>query len=259
MLLSTLAAVVLMQEPAPQAVSQDWALIEAPDRNAVLAVTSFDSGIILSARCVNGIYDVTINGLPRSRTVSRELRVSIGNQAMETETWTVGDDPTAAFSRLPAFLARRLAKGGQLQIGVPGAGGRPGTRYVMDLPPSPTVLQQTLTACGRPLVDPRDQDMDPNAPDGLSGGVTWGVMPRVPLPDSVNGRYVENASVSVSCVVTSEGRLRDCVIESEHPPGYRFGAAVSRALRGGRVRLTEDGGPPLEGRLVTFTVVFSES
>lgn len=250
---------ILVQEPVPTPASQDWALVERPDRNTVMAVTAFDSGIILTSRCVNGAFEVTINGLPPARSgFSRELRVAVGEEELQTQTWTVGADRSAAFSRLPAFLARRLAKGGQLQIAVPGPRDWPSIRYVMDLPPSPAVLEQTLSACGRPLIDARDIQMSANAPDGLSDGIDWVSMPAIVPPDSVNGRYVTRGSVSVSCLVTAAGRLRDCLVESEHPAGYRLGQAVLGSVQGGRVRSTADLVGSLEGKLVVFTVNFRE-
>lgn len=248
----TFAASAQAQEPA----GQDWALVEAPERNAVIAVTSFDNGIVLAGRCVDGVYDVTVAGLPAARGVSRLIRVSVGEEPLAQETWTVAADPAIAFSRLPAPFARRLAAGGKLQISIPGESGQRGTRYVMDLPPSPSTLETTLTACGRPLVDARDAGLDRDAADGLSGGLEWAVRPRLEMPDSVRGRYVPNASVTTSCVVAATGALTDCVIESEHPGGYGYGREVVRALRSGRVRsLTPD--TTLGGRFVVFTVKFT--
>lgn len=242
---------------AQETATQDWALVEAPERNAVIAITRFDNGITLAGRCVNGVYDVAVTGLPPARGLSRVVRVSVGEEALTQETWTVGEDRTIAFSRLPAPFARRLAVGGQLQIAVPGTGGQRGTRYVMDLPPSPETLERTLSACGRSLIDPRDANLDRDAPDGLSAGLDWALRPRIELPDSVRGRYVTHATVTVSCSVAATGALTDCVIESEHPGGYGHGREVVRALRSGRVRSpTPD--IALGGQLVIFTVRFSD-
>lgn len=261
MLLAALAVVGLLSQepaPAPQPTGQDWTIVQTDDANALVAMTAFDSGIILTSRCINGAFDVTVFGLPPARGYSRELRVAVGDEEPRPQTWTIGSDRTAAFSRLPAFLARRLAEGGQLQIAVPGSPGQPGRRYVMELPPSPEVLERTLSACGRPLVDPRDRDLEPNAPDGLSGGMGWVIIPNVVHSGIANGRTLVSASVSVSCVLTAEGRMRDCVIESEHPPGFRLGQAVLRGLYNARVRPDPGSTLPLEGRMVTFTIVFRD-
>ena len=247
------AAAARAQEPA----GQDWALVEAPERNAVIAITSFDNGITLAGRCVNGVFDVTVAGLPPARGYSRIVRVSVGDEDLKQETWTVGADPAIAFSRLPARFARRLAIGGRLQIAIPGTDGQRGTRFVMELPPSPATLERTLTACGRPLVDPRDVNLDRDAPDGLSGGLDWALRPRIELPDSVRGRYITRATVTTSCLVAETGALTDCVIESEHPGGYGHGREVVRSLRTARVRsLTPE--ISLGGQMVTFTVNFSD-
>ncbi len=249
----TVAGPARAQEPT----SQDWALVEAPERDAVIALTSFDNGVTLAGRCVNGVFDVTVAGLPPARGFSRVVRVSVGDEDLRQETWTVGEDRTIAFSRLPAPFARRLAAGGRLQISIPGTGGQRGTRYVMELPPSPATLERTLTACGRSLADPRDANLGRDAPDGLSAGLDWALRPRLELPDSVRGRYVTHASVTVSCLVAGTGALTDCVIESEHPGGFGYGREVVRSLRSGRVR-SQTPDLTLGGQLVIFTVRFTD-
>ncbi len=255
--LAIIALAFTASAQAQETATQDWALVEAPEHNAVIALTSFDNGITLAGRCVNGAFDVTVAGLPPVRGLSRVVRVSVGDEELRQETWTVGEDPTIAFSRLPAPFARRLAVGGQLQIAVPGAGGQRATRYVMELPPSPETLERTLTACGRSLIDPRDANLDRDAPDGLSAGLGWALRPRIESPDSVRGRYLTHASVTVSCLVDGSGALTNCVIESEHPGGFGHGREVVRALRTGRVRtLTPD--IALGGQLVIFTVRFTD-
>jgi hypothetical protein len=251
--LAIVALAVTAPARAQETANQDWALVEAPERNAVIAITSFDNGITLAGRCVNGAFDVTVAGLPPERGFSRVVRVSVGPEDLKQETWTVGEDRTIAFSRLPAPFARRLAVGGQLQISVPGSGGRPGTRYVMELPPSPATLERTLTACGRSLVDPRDGNLDRYAPNGLSPGLEWAIQPRLDFPDSVRGRYVTRASVTVSCSVNATGTLADCVIESEHPGGFGYGREVVRSLGSARVRSPTG---VTVGKFVNFTVNF---
>ena len=256
-LLAIVAMACAVPAGAQEQASQDWALVEAPEHSAVIAITRFDNGITLAGRCVNGVFDVTVAGLPPSRGYSRIVRVSVGDEALHQETWTVGADPAIAFSRLPAPFARRLAVGGKLQIAIPGTDGQRGTRYVMELPPSPTTLERTLTACGRSLVDPRDTDLDRDAPDGLSGGLDWALRPRIEFPDSVRGRYLTRATVTTSCVVAETGALTDCLIESEHPGGFGHGREVVRSLRSARVRsLTPE--ISLGGQMVTFTVKFSD-
>ena len=139
------------QEITPQ--SEDWTLTSAPERKAVLATIDFTSGLTIAARCVDNAYDVLITGLPEATrgSTSRELGIQAGDQEQPyTSVWTVGTQRSMAFSRLPAVVARDLAKGGKLQVIVPGNNGGPRTRYVMELDPSSTAIEQTLTACGRP-------------------------------------------------------------------------------------------------------------
>lgn len=171
----------------------------------------------------------------------------------------MASDRTVAFSRVPAILARQLIPGGRLQIIVPGKEGGRRTRYVMNLRPSESALQQTLAHCGRPLEDPRDGLLIGDA-KGLPGGITW---TRMPLPDfpaaTVHGS-IEGGSVTLSCRVETGGRLTDCQVEDEFPVGHNLGLAVRRSLDAARVAQTEEAraaGAPFEGGLIVFTVLFA--
>jgi hypothetical protein len=241
---------------------QDWTLTRVDDRQATVATIDFTTGLGLVARCMDGVYDLIILGLPdasRSAT-TRELGLSVGEDSdLRTTVWTVGDKRSTAFSRVPAMVARQLAEGGKLQLVVPGAEGQPRTRYVMDLDPSSTALEQTLTDCGRPLVDPRDRDIEGNGQDGLPGGVNWAQAPRPRFPFPVGGRSPTLGYVVMSCGVQATGQLTACQTESEQPAGYHLGRSVEASLDRARVQLTPSGvvsGKPLEGRLILFTVNF---
>ncbi|RZJ38169.1 MAG: hypothetical protein EON87_21190 [Brevundimonas sp.] len=218
------------------------------------------------ARCQSGSFDLIIFGLPEParRGPTRELGVQVGDDAKPVFTaWTVGEARDAAFSRLPARVARQLAKGGALQIIIPAAqdGGRR-TRYLMSLEPSSVAIEQILTACGRPLVDPRVYDETAstgNGQDGLPAEVDWVSRPRPEFPDAVNHRMVSVGYVVMSCLAHADGRLDQCVVESEAPAGYKMGEAILESMQRARVRLTPQGEAsdcPLEGRMIQFTVNF---
>ncbi|MEW6537200.1 MAG: hypothetical protein AB1448_01250 [Pseudomonadota bacterium] len=256
-------APVLAQESAPQ--GEDWTLTSVPERKAVLATIDFTSGLAVAARCVDGVYDVLITGLPEAprRDMSRELGTQAGDQQEPyTSVWTVGTRRSTAFSRIPAVVARDLAKGGKLQIIVPSTSGGPRTRYVMDLDPSSTAIEQTLTACGRPMVDPREaraKEIDGNGQDGLPDTVQWQTMPRPVFPESVNGQSPLEGYVVLSCVLTDAGQMTECEPESEQPAGYNLWRSVERSLPRGRLKLSDQAaaaGLSLAGRMVRFSVNF---
>ncbi|MFN6980499.1 MAG: hypothetical protein ACK4NU_01085 [Brevundimonas sp.] len=179
-----------------------------------------------------------------------------------TSVWTVGAQRNAAFSRIPAVIARDLAKGGTLQVIVPATSKSPRTRYVMELDPSSTAIEQTLTACGRPMVDPREvrsDEIDGNGQDGLPASVAWQTVPRPTFPESVNGRSPVEGYVVLSCVADARGELTECVTESEQPAGYNLGLSVERSLPRARIKLTDEAavtGRPLAGRMIRFAVNF---
>lgn len=260
--LLSVAAAVLIASPgfaawaqeAPPA-GQDWVLAHVPERKAVVALAEFDNGITLSSRCMDKVFEVTIHGLPETRGESRTLRISVGGEEPYASAWTVGDDRTTAFSRVPARLARELARGGKLEIGVPGQRGQRGTRYVMELTPSSSAIEQTLAACDRTLVDLRELHGD-EAESGLPAGIAWAQPPRPTFPGSVKGRSPTKGFVTLTCVTRATGRLEDCVIESEHPGGYNMGRSVRESLSRARVRSTDRSIPLVDRRMIMFTVNF---
>lgn len=244
------------QAPAAPPAPQDWVLAEAPERKAVVAIAEFDNGITLSSRCMDGVFEVTFYGLPEARGESRTLRIAVGDETPYATAWTVGTDRRAAFSRVPARLARELAKGGKLEIGVPGQRGQPGTRYLMDLEPSSSAVERTLTACGRALTDPRDLDSGDEAESGLPAGIAWDQAPRPSFPGSVKGRSPTKGFVTLTCVTRATGRLEECEIESEHPGGYNLGRSVRESLSRARVKSTDRNTPLSDRRMIMFTVTF---
>lgn len=256
-------APAMAQENAPQ--SEDWTLTSVPERKAVMATIDFTSGLAIAARCVDGAYDVLISGLPEAprRDMSRELGIQAGEQEVPyMSVWTVGTQRNTAFSRIPAVVARDLAKGGKLQVIVPSTSGGPRTRYVMDLDPSSTAIEQTLIACGRPMVDQREaraKEIDGNGQDGLPDTVQWQTMPRPVFPASVNGRSPLEGYVVLSCVLTDAGQMTECQTESEQPAGYNLWRSVERSLPRARLKLSEQAasaGLSLAGRMVRFSVTF---
>ena len=176
--------------------------------------------------------------------------MSLGDEPQTEWRWNVTTDPTAAIADFPAPFARRLRQGGRLQVRIAdGAGpGRP-IRHDLTLPPSGGAIDQTLSACGRPLDDRRDSDLKAVAEGGLTVGARWGrrINPRFP-----NTRYAEGF-VTVSCVASPAGRLSDCQVEAQHPGDGRFGQAVLRAAEDATIAYDV---PPKTPGLVAFRVNF---
>lgn len=238
-LLTAAEPAVAQEAPAPG----DWDLIRDERQKVVMAYTVFDVGLGLSVRCHDGVYDAVIGGLPPAgdrRT--RRLGISFGDDPRHEMEWNVAVEDTMAVSPLPAPLARRLREGGRMQVVVPGGaeGGR-NLRYDLELPASSAAIDETLKACGRPLEDPRDAELESLGVDGLFGGVRWLVRPRPEYPMG-HSTYTRGFA-TVTCLTTTEGRLRDCVIEAEHPREAGFGDAVVRSTRRARLEPTEGEGP----------------
>ena len=232
----------------------DWDIARDPGRRMVTAAIPVTTGLGLVVRCRRGGYEALILGLPPQEGETRRLDIAFGDNELHPETWNVSVDPTIAVSGLPAPFARQLRQGGRMQIRVPNAttDGR-AMRHVLDLPPSTTAIDETLTACDRPLEDPRDALIEDVGPGGLPAGLAWAEAPRPSYPI---GSPYPRAFVVLSCLTTREGELEQCVVEAEHPIGGYFGEA---ALHGAsRARLQVSGAPdqPLPVRRIIYQTNF---
>lgn len=222
------------QEPA----AGDWDLHR--DDEGVLAFTTYDSGLAIAFRCRDQAFAAVAAGLPPSREARRRLVLRFKDEEPYPSMWTSTTDNTVAVADYPAPLARQLRQGGTLRLTVPrGAGDGRDLTHVVELPPSNAAIDATLTECGRPLVDPRDALLEAVEGEGLSGGATWARQPRIRFPDT---RYAAGSAV-LSCLAWEDGRLTDCVVESEHPQDGGFGEAALRGVRRARADLPEDAGP----------------
>jgi len=253
---------VATEPDAAPAADGDWTVIPVNEGSGSAAVATFTNGISVMTRCRNDVLDVMITGLPPARAANgaRSLVMYVGEGPLpEPYAWSIGSDPTVAFSRFPAMAARTLVQGGRLQIVVPPARrGQPRTRYVMQLDSSVAAVEQTLESCGRSLVDPRDK-ADGNGEDGLPAGITWARRPEPQFPPPVRGRLPSVGYAGLTCLVTAEGRPTDCLIESEQPAGYGLGKAVLDSLPRTRLAQTDEdraAGRQLDGRMIFFMVNF---
>lgn len=250
----TLLLVSILALPAlAQDTPGDWDISRDPAKRVVLAYTAFDNGLTVAFRCVNGSFNAVMAGLPPSRDDRRLLELSFRDGDARPTMWTSTTNNTTVVAELPAPLAREFRQGGPLKLTIPrGAADGRNLRYEVELPASSSAVDEALTACGRPLVDPRDADLEAIGVSGLTGGVLWQRAPRPRYPSS---RYASGFAV-ITCLTTPQGGLRDCIVEMEHPHDGRFGAATLEATRQVRVRNADDRAQPVPVRRISFRTEF---
>lgn len=252
--LTALLACAVALPALAQDASADWDLAQDQRKNLLVAYARFDNGVSIGTRCADGGFEAVISGLPPAgRASTRPLRIAFGDDDLSDSRWGVATDDTIAISELPAPFARELRAGGRLRILVPN--GAPDGRnllYDLTLPASSSSIDQTLTACGRPLVDPRDAELEALEEDGVPRNLAWAVRPRPNFPST---RYARGFAVA-TCVSNPDGSLRDCTIESEHPRDGRFGQAALAAVRRARLQNLAEPGAPLPVTRVLYKTHF---
>lgn len=247
LVLTTLTLTALLGFALPASAQDDdsdWDL--RVQDGMTIAHAQFDNGLLLGARCQAGTFQVLIGGLPEAPeardllSARRILKIGFRDDAASDQGFMIGDNRRIAFAELPAPLARDMREGGRMQIVVAGGaeGGR-NLRYVLDLPPSNAAIDQALSACNRPLVDPRDSELAALEDDGLPANINWRRKPETEYPQGQT--YTAGFAVT-TCLARADGRLSDCVIETEFPANGGFGAAVLKSVRSGRL-MNRDGGP----------------
>jgi protein TonB len=75
--------------------------------------------------------------------------------------------------------------------------------------------------------------------------------PQRAADEGIGGRVV------LTCTVSADGSLRDCVVDSESPTGHGFGSAALRAAQKLRMRTTTVDGAPTEGATVHIPLTFN--
>lgn len=239
-------AVAVALPALAQDAAADWDLLVQPENRLTAAHTLYDNGLLLATRCHQGVFQAMIGGLPEAPpakdlwSAQRTLGIGIGDKPVVDYRFMIGQNRQVVFAELPASLARSMREGGPMEIVVAGAGeGGRNLRYVMDLPPSNTAIDQTLADCGRPLVDPRDAELEALPDDGLPRNIRWRKKPDIYYPE---GRTYTAGFAVTTCLARPDGRVTDCVVETEFPADGGFGAAAMRGARSGRLE-NKDGGP----------------
>jgi len=240
--LTVLLACAVALPALAQDASADWDMIQDPRKKLLVAYMQFNVGVGIATRCVDGGFEAVLTGLPPAgRATTRPLRIAFGDGALADTRWTVAINDTVAVAELPAPFARELRAGGRLRIQVPnGAADGRNLMYDLALPASSASIDQTLTTCNRPLVDPRDAELDALEEEGVPRNLAWAARPTPRFPRT---NYARGFAVA-TCVTNPDGTLRDCAIESEHPRDGGFGEATLTAARRARLQnLAEPGGP----------------
>lgn len=224
------SAISLAGAAQPAAAEEDWDRIV--DGDAIAAFVEYDNGLGVAVRCTGGVLHALILGLPPSSGIMRTLTTSLGGSIPWTHDWYTGDGPT--FSPLPSLEARRWREGGEFRIEAADSTADGGKRvYEIDLPPSPSAINEVLSACGRPHADPHDAERAALPVSGLPAPLEWARRPPVQFP---TGRTYTRGYANVVCLTDQSGGLTDCRVETELPADGGFGEQALRGMSHGRVR-----------------------
>lgn len=251
-----LAAGPVLAQSMTTTSNDDWDITRDPSKKLVAAHIGLTSGLTIATRCLNDRFDVMLAGLPAApgRDPTRSLALAWDEKPEKRSTWNATTDRTVAIADYPAATARKLREGGRLKVTIPnGAGPGRNLTHDVELPPSSAAIAETLTACGKPLEDPRDALLPDVPAGGLSAPAVWSRAPRVAYPN--NPKYVTGYAV-VTCVTQPDGSLADCVVESEHPMDGRFGEAVLQSTRRARVTIPDHEVGRFPPQMVGFRVTF---
>lgn len=242
-------APALAQEP-----TTDWAIERDPANQSLIAYVPMTTGLAIGVRCIKGDFAAIISGLPAAGSNQRVRTLGIGPVDHQHDSrWNVTTDPTVAIADYPARFARNLRRGGPVSILIPGGAGEGrNLRHDIELPPSSTAIDEVLTACDRPLVDPRDALLPEIEAGGLPTGVNWARAPRPVFPRT---NYAAGYAV-LTCMMTAEGRLDDCLVEAQHPSDSAFGRAALRSTGDARLTSSTEAPGRLTPRMVGFRINF---
>lgn len=249
--LATLGGVAALSSgQAAMAQDDGWDVRSDPAHELVQANLQFEDGPGLIVHCLAGELNVIVVDLPpdieAAERGQRALETGFRNEPLASRWWHVGPEARSAFNSGPAQLARRFRNGGVYSVRVPGANGQPAVRTDITLPSDSSGIDTVLTACGRLTVDPRD-DM-PEA-EGL-------VDMTVPLNSRSGSRFPTSGrnpgQVSITCIVAPQGRVEDCRVEFETPPGAGIGRQILR--QESRIRVQFEDEAAQVGRVINIVV-----
>lgn len=249
--IAVLASLMLLAAPAPTA-AQEWAALPSSNPDTTAVGARWPSGIGAVARCQDGRFQLLLalrTALAGDTAPVRIYWPTRGGDA-EDQLWRLSPQGTAAFARQPVTLSRAFLREEGLRLGLPATG--PET---LTPPDNADALAAVLEACGhaRDFAVPSGSVItDPawrRRPDGRE---LARYVPRQALRDGV-----EYARVEMQCLVREDGALEDCLILSETPPAYLFGAAAIRLSEEFQMRPQTVNGIPVGEALVNIPITWN--
>lgn len=232
--LGGLATLGLAGFPQAQEVAA-WDLqSEGPDR--LVASILFANGPGLAVQCSGGVFDVALLNLPPAPADAesqRKLETGLDLADLEDHYWQARAGSSTALAFTAARRARSLRAGGVYYVKVPGTDGQPPVTFALPMPTESSGIHRVLEACGKPVVEPRDDLPEVN---DLLDPERWAFRSFELIPPERAVRAGGGMTrVEVSCLIAPAGRVHDCRIESETPHGMGVGGAMLRMTD--RVRL----------------------
>lgn len=237
---SSLAALVLGAATLSAAQTPSWAPAPNPPRGMTAAVAEWPSGISMVARCAGAHgFDMVLTLAQPINQPHVAVDMTSGEED-SSERWVLSEDGAFVFARFPARLARALIQEGAPVFVVTPDGG-PRQRFELAAPERPEVLAGVMQAC----------DVELDAAPEPTAVPTW---VQRPTGEHLAAHYPEDAmhrgmggEATIECIVRPDGRLGQCIVESESPEEAGFGEATLALAR--YFRMAREGGFPNEVRV----------
>lgn len=236
-------ALILGGAPASAAQTPSWNTVQDAPGGMNASVAEWPSGVQILSRCSDGVFSLMFAAVHDGPAAQTHYRLNGGE--WERVHWDPAQRSRLFFSRTPARMARKFSAGGALELRFSSDEARP-VLYQLDLPSDGEALRSVVSACGLPLVDPRDDLSIVDNVDWLSRPSGRDFERHYPLQGGGHG------ATSVLCIVRRSGSLDDCELTYETPPAFDFGHATLALMP--HFRLAREQAIEFEGRLVSIPI-----